>query len=371
MKKKILSVVVVALMSMFLMTGCSFNFLNLFDNTNNYGTSSIYTQPSVIETEASLEQRLKQIGQDYVDAVVTVFVVDINNNEVSFGSGVGVYEGGFIATNYHVIETVVEDSQYSLKVYYNEGEIAYDAEILWYQMNFDLAIIKSENPNLPFVEMQDRFIAANEEDMLYALETVVAIGTPLDFSLQNTVTVGNVASANGRVSYSNYNVYEDLIQHTSPINHGNSGGALFDSYGKLIGLNTLGNDDANSIFFAVSIYPIILVLDKVVYAYENSQTYKTPKIGISAYDMYQAMYDDEINFNEDGMLVLSVPIDGPSFGKLFVNDIIKAISVDGVNYTVDLRNDLLYALLKADSGDVVSVTYERNNTNHTVNITLA
>lgn len=365
MKKRIVSIMF-AIFSMVLLSGCSLNF---FWPDNNFAPTT-YTQPTVIETQTSLDERLKQIGKNYVDAVVTVFVVNSENNEVSFGSGVGVYEGGYIATNYHVVSSVVEDEGFSLKVYYNEGEVGYNAEVLWSQANFDLAIIKSQNPNLPFVEMEDRFIDADAEDMLYALETVVAIGTPLDFSLQNTVTAGHISSATHRVSYADGNTYENLIQHTAPINHGNSGGALFDSYGKLVGLNTLGNDDANSIFFAVPIYPVILVLDKVVYAYENSGTYTTPRVGISAYDKHQASYDSSVSYNGNGMLVLSVVTTGPSFAKIFKDDILKSITVNGINYTINIRNDLLFALLKANSGDTITLTYQRLGITGTTNIVL-
>lgn len=364
MKKKIFSLFVIALVAVFL-SGCSFSLF--FNPLNN--NESIYKEATTIDTTKTLDERVQQIAKDYVHAVVTVFVVDADDKEISFGSGVGIYEGGFIVTNYHVVSSVIGSSTYSLVVYYNESETGYKAQVLWSHANLDLAIIKSENPNLPFVNMSDRFVFPAENNALGALETVVAIGTPLDFSLQNSITLGYVSSASARIAYADGNIYENLIQHTAPINHGNSGGALFDSYGKLIGLNTLGNDDANSIFFSVPIYPAMLVIDDIVDAYEDNVAYTTPLLGITGLDRYQAQYS-ETDFDESGMLVTGTTAGGPSHLKLFANDIITSVKVGSKTHAVDIRNELLFALLTAQSGQTVTVGYKRGSSTGTVNIVL-
>lgn len=363
MKKKFFSLLILVLVVVML-SGCSFSlFFNPVDN------NSIYTEPITIDTTKTLDERVQQIAKDYVNAIVTVFVVDADNNEIAFGSGVGVYEGGYIVTNYHVVSSVIGSETYSLVVYYNESELGYEAEVLWSNVNLDLALIKSQDPNLPFVNMADRFIFPQENNELVALETVIAIGTPIDFSLQNSITLGYVSSASQRIAYSDGNIYENLIQHTAPINHGNSGGALFDSCGKLIGLNTLGNDEANSIFFSVPIYPVIAVIDDIVSAYESSSTYSTPALGINGVDRYQAQYSDS-SFSESGMSVTGTTVGGASYLKLYAGDILKSITVGTTIYTIDVRNDLLYALLNAQSGQTVSVSYVRGSLNGSVNITL-
>lgn len=363
MKKKYFSLIILVFV-VFLLTGCSFN---LF--ASPYSTESIYTEATTIDTTKTLDERVQQIAKDYVSAVVTVFVVDGSDNEISFGSGVGIYEGGYIVTNYHVVSSVIGSSTYSLVVYYNDDATPYDAEVLWSHANLDLAIIKSENPNLPFVEMEDRSINPAEGNGLNALETVIAIGTPIDFSLQNSITLGYISSASARVAISDDNVYEDLIQHTAPINHGNSGGALFDSYGKLIGLNTLGNDDANSIFFSVPIYGAMLVIDDIASAYESNSTYTTPALGINGEDRYQADYLNH-TFTQSGMKVTSVSVTSPAYLKLQVNDIITSITVGSTTYNIDLRNDLIFALLNSASGQTISVGYIRSGISGSVNVTL-
>lgn len=338
-------------------SGCTLSFFTTPTKTNQYLTP-ITVQPNSSATE---------IVEASIDAVVTIFVETRSGQEYSFGSGVAVASGGYIATNYHVISTVANSSNYVLKVYHNNSETAHDATLLWYNINLDCAIIKCDCGNLPYVQMADRFIESDNK--LNVLEQVIAIGTPVDFSLQNTATLGYVSSTGGRLSYSDGVVYENLIQHTAPINHGNSGGPLFDMSGKLIGLNTLGNDDANSLFFAVPIYPIMIVVDRVVEADKSSSTWSTPVIGISAYDRYQAEYA-QVSFSDTGMQVSAITEGGASEGKFEVGDIIEAITVGDVTYEIDVRNDMLIPLLKANKGDTVSFTIKRGLVRQSIDITL-
>lgn len=336
----------------------------------------VYTKPSsVIKTQTDLIDTITptDIVNSNIDSVVTIFVETNGSNEqVSFGSGVAVHAGGYILTNYHVVSTAVDSEFYSLKVYHNNSKEPHNAEILWYNVNFDLAIIKCECGDMPFVEMVDRFIKPTETSKLQPLEQVVAIGTPIDFSLQNTATTGYVSSALGRISYSDTKVvYENLIQHTAPINHGNSGGPLFDMKGKLIGLNTLGNEEANSIYFAVPVYPAIMVIEKVVSAYEQNRFYNLPVLGVSGVDRYMAEKLSENNFDNGGLLVTGITDGCGAIGKLKVNDIIVGITINEEKFNIDLRNDLLFALLKASSGDSVTVHFIRNSIEKTDSIVLS
>lgn len=357
MRKKIFVVLLGILVCACTFSGCNFSFFS------NQKTLTTYTSPIEIQQNATVDQ----IYDACVEAMVTIFVVNNSTGEeVSFGSGVAVASGGYIATNYHVIQTAIDSPSYSLNVYHNKSLTSHTAKILWHHANFDSAIIKCSCGDLPYLQMQDRVVYPTNS---LGIEQVVALGTPIDFSLQNTITVGYVSSKVGRVSYSDGIVYEQLIQHTAPINHGNSGGALLDMQGKLIGLNTLGNDDANSLFFAVPIYPIMTVIDRVVNADKNGTVFKTPVIGFSAVDKYQAAYSNTI-FEDDGLLVTKIAIGGGSAGKLLVDDIVKGIKVGQTNYTVNTRNDMLNALIKANSGDTVQVTYVRGIVQYNVVITL-
>ncbi len=358
MKKKFLSLLAIVF-AMLMLGGCS-----LFSGDN--------LQREVL-TVSEQEARIQTISETYVDAVVTIFTYQIaSDNYTSLGSGVVIKDNGFIATNFHVISTVVYDglNNYELKVAFNDSAYDFPASIEWYNIALDLAIIKVDLFGLDFVPMKDRSITVTEEEHYYASEFVIAIGTPIDFSLQNTVTVGRISSKAHRITYVDGNVYEDLIQHTAPINHGNSGGGLFDLDGNLIALNTLGNDDANSLFFAVPIYPIIEVLDQVVSAYNSNTTHRAGLLGITAIDRYQVAQENDIDFEESGMLVLSVDEAGASFGKLFKDDIIKQVTINGNQTTIDIRNNFVFSLLKTTQGTSITLKVQRNSSLINITITL-
>lgn len=358
MKKKIFLLIAFLVLGATTLSGCTLSFFPKNNPTNTY------TKPIQISANSTPTE----IVESYIDAVVTIFVTNRRTNEEnSFGSGVAVASGGYIATNYHVISLVTQTENYKLQVYHNNSDVSHNAEVLWHNRALDCAIIKCECINLPYVNMEDRFI--NTQNPIKALEQVIAIGTPIDFSLQNTATLGYISSAEGRVSYTESNIYENLIQHTAPINHGNSGGPLFDLNGKLIGLNTSGNDDANSLFFAVPIYPIIAVIDRVVSADSQSKLFNTAYFGLSSLDRYESVYST-VYFEGSGVYIVSVSENGPSHNKLKVGDVIKSIKLGDVTYNVDIRNDLLYPLLKANAGDVASLHIVRGLLSYNIDITL-
>lgn len=139
------------------------------------------------------------------------------------GSGVIVDGNGLIMTNHHVIanaDTIVVRLS---------NDVNLGAEIIGSDPSTDIAILRIDAQNLPFLEFGD-------SDALRVGEWVMAIGSPLSQSLNQTVTQG-IVSAKGR---SNINLmdYEDFIQTDAAINPGNSGGPLINMDGKVIGINT-------------------------------------------------------------------------------------------------------------------------------------
>lgn len=143
------------------------------------------------------------------------------------GSGVIINSNGYIVTNNHVVENAA-----TVEVVMNNNTV-YDAEIIGTDPSSDLALIKVDQKNLPFVNM------VNSDDVQIG-EWVLAIGNPLSFG--TTVTAG-IVSATGR----NINIFdrqqnpyavESFIQTDAAINKGNSGGALVNLNGDLIGINS-------------------------------------------------------------------------------------------------------------------------------------
>lgn len=141
--------------------------------------------------------------------------------ERSLGSGVIVDADGHIVTNYHVIANAG-----AIRVQLADGRIA-QPQVVGVDPDTDLAVLKIDLPNLPVITF-------GRSDQLRVGDVVLAIGDPL--GLSQTVTHGIVsATARGQLGIT---TFEDFIQTDAPINFGNSGGALVDSSGALIGINT-------------------------------------------------------------------------------------------------------------------------------------
>ncbi len=353
MKKKIF-ILSLFLASSLMLCGC----LDIVTTTN---TNGIYTQtPS-------------QVVEEVIDSVVTISVVNEQTNaQITMGSGVCIRDGGYIVTNYHVIYKVLQTSGLKIYVFLNGEKVGYESELLWSNANLDVAIIHCEKSDIPYVNVVDRVISS--ENRLKLLEPVIAIGTPLDFAYQNSCTFGyvsgldrySVSSSSGGLSS---NVYENLIQHTASISNGNSGGGLFDMNGYLIGLNTLGSDNGNDMYFAVPIFPILIVLDDVIECYETGTQYQLPTLGVSVIDSITCDIYGYDTITTDGLYISEV--NGSAQGIVEVGDIMVSISSSNNSFSITCRNDLIYALLQMSSGETVTVKLIRNNEEISVNVTLS
>ncbi len=143
----------------------------------------------------------------------------------STGSGVILSSDGYIVTNYHVVKNADK-----IEVVLNQRKTSYAAKLVGSDPSTDLALLKIEAKNLPFVEVAN-------SDQVQIGEWVLAVGNP--FNLTSTVTAG-IVSAKGRnihVVDNNFPI-ESFIQTDAAINPGNSGGALVNLKGQLIGVNT-------------------------------------------------------------------------------------------------------------------------------------
>lgn len=364
-KGRVLSIFALLICCIFAFSGCG-----MFGSTSSISTggNSQYVsqyqenQPITVEEGSSAAE----IAQKYIDISFTVLiyqVTEVNGGSSksmelsSYGSGFVVHTGGFILTNYHVIEDVLADpvSYGATKVYYecyvsqDGGETYYPAEILWENSVFDMAIIICEEfASLPAAKLKDRTIYCSDEERIGLLEQVITVGNQKSYHA--SATIGNISSTILRVATSETNVYEHLIQHNASINHGNSGGALIDMDGNVIGLNTLGDDDANSLFFAVSIYPAIAVLDKVVENYYATGS-KTEEIvlGFTGTDsVLDSMSQTSVGFEGEGLYVTGVEssclISGLQVGDVIVE--VKIQTSDGTeSFEVWDNNSFRYSRL--------------------------
>jgi len=168
----------------------------------------------------------------------------------SLGSGVIVSQDGYILTANHVVEGADK-----VKVALASGEKEFEAEVIGTDPPTDVAVLKIEAKNLPAIAIAD-------SEKLEVGDVVLAIGNP--FGVGQTVTMG-IVSAVGRGGL-DINAYENFIQTDAAINLGNSGGALVDAEGRLVGINTaiFSRSGGNvGVGFAVPINMARYVMDRI------------------------------------------------------------------------------------------------------------
>ena len=143
--------------------------------------------------------------------------------ERGVGSGVIVSADGSILTNFHVV-----DGAEKITVQMNDNK-TFEAKVVGTDQPSDLAVLKIEGTNLPFLSL-------GNSDNVRVGDVVLAIGNPL--GIGQTVTAGIISAKGRRTGLSDGNSFEDFLQTDAPINRGNSGGALVNIAGELIGINS-------------------------------------------------------------------------------------------------------------------------------------
>lgn len=210
-------------------------------------------------------------------------------SETSLGSGVLLDPSGVIVTNYHVIAGAD-----SIHVSLRDGRQA-DARVVGTDPETDLAVLKIDLDDLPTIELGD-------SDALRVGDVVLAMGYPL--GIGQTVTQG-IVSATGR-NRVGINTFESFIQTDAAINFGNSGGALVDSRGALVGINA-ARIDSEGIGFAI---PTALALGVARQILEQGSVQRG-WLGLDARDLNDAQRAE--SGADQGILVLGVLADGPAY----------------------------------------------------------
>ena len=271
------------------------------------------------------------------------------------GSGVIISADGYIVTNNHVVDGADE-----LTVTLNENSKEYSARIIGADKQTDLALIKIDAKNLAAITI------ANSDDVKVG-EWVLAVGNPL--GLNNTVTAG-IVSAKAR---SMGQGVSSMIQTDAAINQGNSGGALVNTRGELIGINAmLASPTGSNIGYGFAI-PTTIV-KKAVEDFKKYGTYQRAMIGIkggSVKDYVDVMKDQDKEVKDfgtmEGVRVDEVVEDGAAAAAgLEKDDVITEI--DGQK--VKTMGDLQGIIAQKRPGDKVTVKYMRNKKEKTASLTL-
>ena len=271
------------------------------------------------------------------------------------GSGVIISADGYIVTNNHVVDGADE-----LTVSLNEGSKEFSARVIGADKTTDLALIKIDAKDLPAITI------ANSDDVKVG-EWVLAVGNPL--GLNNTVTAG-IISAKARSLGANG--VESFIQTDAAINQGNSGGALVNTRGELVGINDmLVSPTGSNIGYGFAIPTAIM--NKVVDDIKKYGNVQRAMIGIQGSDVktyVDAKKDEgkEVDLGTmEGIYVAKVVEDGAAEAAgLKEGDVIT--TVDGKK--VKQFGELQGILAKKRPGDKIAISYLRDKKSHNATLTL-
>ena len=273
--------------------------------------------------------------------------------ERGFGSGVIISKDGYIVTNNHVVEDADE-----ISVKLHDGR-ELKGRVIGTDPTTDLALVKIEGDDFPAIPIGD-------SEALKVGEWVLAVGNP--FNLGSTVTAGIVsAKARGLGA----NTVESFIQTDAAINRGNSGGALVNVKGELVGINAMLYSPTGTYSgygFAIP----TSIMTKVVTDLKKYGTVQRAVLGIEGRDMGKEVYPDEIRKEQkelgvnEGVQVVNVLEGGSSYNVLQKNDVILKLDGKDVKTMAELQG----LLVKYRPGDKVSVTVWRDKKEKNFTITL-
>lgn len=267
------------------------------------------------------------------------------------GSGFILTEDGYIITNYHVIEDASE-----IKVTTYGGD-EYDAKLIGYDESNDIAVIKVDANNLAPVTLGD-------SDAINVGDDVIAIGNPLG-ELTFSLTSGAVSALDRNVTLSNASM--NLIQTDCAINSGNSGGALFNTYGEVIGItnakyssNGFNTSSIDNIGFAIPINSVKKIITEII---EDGSITK-PYIGVYIYDLGS----DYKKFGLTGAVVQKVEENSPAEeAGLKPNDLITKVNGEDIADSEELRS----ILAKGNEGDTYTLTVNRSGEIIEIEVTIS
>ncbi len=283
---------------------------------------------------------------------VTTNYFGFQTTSAASGSGFIVTDDGYILTNYHVVE-----GSDSITVSLYNGD-TYDASLIGYDESNDLAILKIEAEELAPVILGD-------SDNLNVGDSVVAIGNPLG-ELTFSLTSGSISAKDREVTISN-SLTMNLLQTDCAINSGNSGGALFNLYGEVIGItnakySSSSSSDASidNIGFAIPINDIRSIVESII----EKGYFSKPYLGVGAQDVSR---EYQIYGLPQGAAIQTITEGGPAEAAgLQVGDIITAFN----DTEITSRTDLTTLIGRCKIGDIIYLTVYRQGETVEVTVTI-
>ncbi len=308
------------------------------------GKSSGSISNSKVEVELSSrpkdtdEMTAAQIYEKVADSIVGIYIYN-DAGYASQASGIVYSKDGYIVTNDHIYSEIAMPK---FKIFTHSGK-QYDAVYVSGDTVSDLAVLKVDTKELTPAVFGD-------SSEIYHGQNVVAIGRPSDATAPSSITSGIISSVSRRIQGTT-NYSSRVIETTSAINPGSSGGALVDMYGHIIGITSskLASNEYDNVGYAIPTTTAKRFVEEMI---EEGKVVSRAKLGITYQEVNSVTA--EINGHKHiGILVASVSDDSDLYGKVSEGDIITHIN--GTEISSD--DVVLDVIEQAKAGDKISVTY--------------
>ena len=344
---------------------------NSTSTNNNSGTNSISSDItngtiSAVSLENFSDTSMKVadkvlpyvVGIKVEYSVSSIFYRNMSSTATAEGSGVIIREDGYILTNNHIVNSSSSSSYYEVgkankvTVYLYNDETEYEATIVGTDEETDLAVLKIDKTGLTAATL------GNSNDVKVG-EFAMAIGNPL--GMQSSVSSGIISAVNRKVTTDNKTY--TLIQTDAAINSGNSGGALVNANGEVIGINTLkmSGSGIEGMGFAIPINSTKNIYEQLI----QYNKVKRPYIGISGRDL------DEETAKANNLVVGVYVVSTQEFSSaekagIKAGDVITKIDGKEIK-TMEELNEVKNA---HSIGDEITLTINRNGTEKEIKLTL-
>lgn len=271
------------------------------------------------------------------------------------GSGVIVTDDGMIVTNAHVVEN---GKAGDIQIIFSDNSQA-KGKVLWSDAALDLAVVKAEKTGLAPVEM-------GSSDQVAVGDKAIAIGNPLGMDLQSTLTSGIISGLDRTITVETGGSMSGLLQTDAAINEGNSGGALLNEVGQLIGINTAkAGGNTSGIGFAIPVDTVKPILERVM----KEGDFKSVYLGVTAvnYSLVKAQ-NQGLTYDGEGVFLVEV-MEGTAAAEagLKKNDILTAINGQPIAGMTDLKK----TIIPFNKGDTVEISYVRSGKAEKTKLTFA